>query len=1064
MLSLIAKGQADAEVQSIVPQSPTVASLIQYADCPVSCYSGVPQINIPLYEINIDNFKIPISLSYNASGIKVAQEASWVGLGWSLNAGGCIARSMLCYDDFKEYQYPGITVEAGYYEDSDITYPISDDFFSFGISLGVEGKMLVKDSEPDIFYYSFLGYSGKFILDKSRGAVLFDKSSGLQITVNSNAYQEKSFTVTAPDGTAYIFNVKEHAYQHSRSGPLHRNNLNAIKWDEDEASFEGIPYQYTSSWFLSKIITPNKREIVFSYKAEKFQSPAQESCTKYNFLSHSGVESSCGKNTAYPYYSTSKYAHETYRLDRISWDNGYIIFTTSEREDMKQDQAAPQKLQSVKVYNRAGLLVKGYDFDYSYFVGVSTGEYDYVSKRLRLDEVTDCYDPNYKYTFSYFDGTFPAKNSKDTDYWGYCNGKNYGADYYCRAVYNGKTYAGVDKSSSLIHMQTGTLKSINYPTGGTEVFTYEMNTFLNSLTIGSNPSLGPPPTIQRSYDFYLYTKDRFDEYPGYPVDTSFVFTLSQETAVCVHGFMETLNTTPQFGYDYELDIISIYRLEPNGTTKKVFGQNCSALYRQEYMFLDKRTIVLAPGTYSFLAAPAPRDTASYWNLSYEDVLPSPSDPEVNIAEGGGLRIAKIEGGGKVRTFTYKYGSILVDIVTSYIENLICPGEQYGSFHYLVQTSESTRPLSSFRNGNYVGYAEVIETIQNARGEESATHYYYHNTPEEVGEHPFLYSFINFENGLPISIEYYEGSKMVKEENFEYKVTYSPYIMAFKLVLRDIGVYRYDYRVEWYSRNMHTTRIKGGVSSYKYFSVDEQKYTYNERLLPKSMKSEFYGEWVEQKTCYPTDYTDTVCQRMVAGNIVSTPIERLSLKDGQVVSAHKVSYKDTLGMFLPAAQYTLNAPQTLPEATYQSAYKAQVYYDLYNKNGKVLQQREKGMSTVYLWSYMGEYPIAEISNTTYATVASKLSALGITVDTLCDKAILTSDDIRILNTLRDVLPQSLVTVYTYIPLVGIESITSPDGQTIYYEYDANGRLKQCYYKEGIERRVLQHYNYNYTNIH
>lgn len=76
LLSLIAKGQADAEVQSIVPQSPTVASLIQYADCPVSCYSGVPQINIPLYEVNIDNFKIPISLSYNASGIKVAQEAS----------------------------------------------------------------------------------------------------------------------------------------------------------------------------------------------------------------------------------------------------------------------------------------------------------------------------------------------------------------------------------------------------------------------------------------------------------------------------------------------------------------------------------------------------------------------------------------------------------------------------------------------------------------------------------------------------------------------------------------------------------------------------------------------------------------------------------------------------------------------------------------------------------------------------------------------------------------------------------------------------------------------------
>lgn len=77
-----------SNLPSYIPSSPTVSSLTTYADYPVSHYTGVPDISIPLYEINIDNYKLPISLSYHASGIRVNQEASWVGLGWALNAGG----------------------------------------------------------------------------------------------------------------------------------------------------------------------------------------------------------------------------------------------------------------------------------------------------------------------------------------------------------------------------------------------------------------------------------------------------------------------------------------------------------------------------------------------------------------------------------------------------------------------------------------------------------------------------------------------------------------------------------------------------------------------------------------------------------------------------------------------------------------------------------------------------------------------------------------------------------------------------------------------------------------
>ena len=85
------------ELPQITPPSPNAASLGQYGDIPVSYYTGVPNISIPLYTINSGEIKLPISLSYHSSGIKVTQEASWVGLGWALNAGGVITRSCVLY-------------------------------------------------------------------------------------------------------------------------------------------------------------------------------------------------------------------------------------------------------------------------------------------------------------------------------------------------------------------------------------------------------------------------------------------------------------------------------------------------------------------------------------------------------------------------------------------------------------------------------------------------------------------------------------------------------------------------------------------------------------------------------------------------------------------------------------------------------------------------------------------------------------------------------------------------------------------------------------------------------
>lgn len=1040
-LCTIAKGQ-DASEQQIVPQSPTVGSLMQYADCPVSYYSGTPNVNIPFYEISVDNFKLPVSLNYYASGIKVAQEASWVGLGWSLNVGGCISRSVQCYDDFLEYGYPGISVKQGYYAAADITNPASQEYYSYYYTNSGMKKHMVIDSEPDIFYYSFVGYTGKFILDKSRGAVLFNKSDGLKITVNTDASRKKYFTVVTPDGTEYVFNTKEVAHLYHQEGSLHNNNQNATTWDKDATSYVGSPVEYVSSWFLSKIVTPNGREISFSYEKELYKAPAQESCVKYNFLSYTGNTTECAQSTSYPYYSTSKAIYDTYRLSRISWDNGYVDFNSSSREDAVQTSYPLKKLDSMKAYDKAGILVKGVNLSYNYLNSTKTGTYAYVFKRLRLDAVTDVSDANQRYTFSYFGGILPAKNSKNTDYWGYYNGQNYGGDYYCSAFFNNTYYKGANKKSSLTHLKAGMLQSIQYPTGGTETFTYEENTYSGSATTSGNSE-------QQMRTLEVYNKKLIDEYPALPSTANFTFTLTQTTDVYVDGYMEVVGSNKSDGYNYSSDVV---RIRLNGSSTAKFSHTSSDLYGNDYLTISRK-VTLQAGTYVFEALlPAP-DTYVQWSVKYGIVtLPSMATE----CKGGGLRIAQIDGGGKQRKFTYSSGVILIDPVTSYQTQITCGnnGAISGTVHYLTQTSESTIPHSSFRNGNYIGYDQVKEAIGSA-----STIYSYSNQQEEqLEDHPFMITNVNFTNGLLQDIQYCQGSTVLKKEVIDYGSTYSQVIKAFKFIPGDLSSHSYDYPVEWNSKNKQTTTHKDSRN----VLVSEENYAYNAQLFPKSRKMVSDGKWKEERTLYSTDYTDALSRKMVAENYIGIPMERLSLVGGQVVAGHKVSYKDTLGMYLPAVEYILDAKSPLAENSYSSSYKAQIYYDMYNSHGKLLQKNENGTTVVYLWSYKGEYPVAEIRNATYTAVASQLSAKGIAVATLCEKQEPTSSDINALKALRTALPQAMVTVYTYKPLVGISSMTDARGVTTYYEYDAAARLKECYYKEGTTKRVLQFNEYHYTN--
>lgn len=102
LITSIARAQ---DLEKLTPPTPEVASLLKDFNIPVGYYTGVPDISIPLGDVSIKGVSFPVRLSYNASGNRVEEIASFVGLGWNVSGTPFISRSIL---DKPDGQKPGV--------------------------------------------------------------------------------------------------------------------------------------------------------------------------------------------------------------------------------------------------------------------------------------------------------------------------------------------------------------------------------------------------------------------------------------------------------------------------------------------------------------------------------------------------------------------------------------------------------------------------------------------------------------------------------------------------------------------------------------------------------------------------------------------------------------------------------------------------------------------------------------------------------------------------------------------------------------------------------------------
>jgi RHS repeat-associated protein len=513
ILPSILRGQAkDNRIGDVTMPNPTASSFGKYGDIPVSHFTGVPDISIPIHTVQVASLSLPISLSYHSSGIRMAELASWTGLGWNLNSGGVISRTVLGLPD--EHS------TAGYTRIGSQTIASNSTQAQTSTLKGINGSSLAlldaaiqsiasKDLEPDIFSFSIGGYSGKFYLDATRTPILIPKQDIKIEFDNAVNTALDYFVMVTPDGTRYIF------------GKDPNNTTDVGQYDVNYNVQTG---NTRTNWHLVKIETQDKLNwIKIAYADESYEYPMKTS--KTHFTKISTVQGAFSANTGmqsgghafiemdntlrkdyvnYMSYPVSK------RISNITTSAGNMqvdFNATVNREDLTKpissffpillEKSEPKRLESITITLTSGKATN-FAFSYGYHQDPNCTNRPH-GKRLRLLSVKETavnppagatLDEKEKppYTFQYegdddgLGNALPNRFTNAVDHWGFYNGATANDNNSFNVPQTFQTSCAVNNFSVRETNQTnesfakkGVIKKIIYPTGGSTEFVLESN-------------------------------------------------------------------------------------------------------------------------------------------------------------------------------------------------------------------------------------------------------------------------------------------------------------------------------------------------------------------------------------------------------------------------------------------------------------------------------------------------------------------------------------------------------------------------------------------------------------
>lgn len=1081
------------QLPNVIPPSPEAANAFKFSEIPVSLYTGLPNISIPLFEIESGGVKVPISISYHARGIQVAEITSRVGAGWTLNCGGMISKQVRDTDNGLHS-----TPCVDYTPDEPGTSPQTPDIYnSFSkresALLAFADASRICDITPDQYSYTVNGLSGKFLplemQPQQFNNLKFSSSSGIAAIIDDQ-------------GNKYIFDGGDDVDNTSETLQVKQTGYTRVN------GFVGAP----NTSHLGHIITATGATIEFVYETENS-----------NYYRRTNDINVAPDNVS----NVSLISSFQKRMKTIYFDEGRIEFS----------YGSAYSLDSISLYDKLGQLVKRAIFDYVNITGPTDDNISWFSlydipayTRRFLDAVhfvgkDGLFTPPYR--FEYNATPLPSRHSNSIDLWGYYNGKDNGR--FLEPLLDDRT---VDPELA----QAGMLTRIIKPEGGTIDFTYEpniaVNVFPESVAIeNTNPVVFKDvlvshldantinPTIDKETGLHIYNGGKvynnvfeISEFKTSYVKYDYEYTGVEGCPCASNSCQSTPGALCNFSaYIYHYNIATgqlgsvVARLEPG------LGQ-IIVLEPGEYIL---KVTYTEGSTYVTTAQENTFRAAIYWYESLTSYAPNELQcgnmqenyTGTKIIYAAGNRIKKIEyrdapNGAVALTKSYSY-----EDASGMTSGRILGLSAFVGVKTVAELNGSPAPVSwSFGSGgaslfttyqsNNVGYKYVTEYLGDETGNIGKTEYEYSMIYDSgrYYEFPFHAPTDNeWLRGKELSVKHYksvgDGYELVKSiENTysladQFNLSSSNQALCSHPFLKP-SVY-HDIDTDFPGGGMEKNRRyctiplsiiptmdDAGELQYKtyymtggtldlsktvttdYFddgtevsNTVEYRYDYdNHYSLAEEQRTTSTGASVLTKYFYPQDpemAAKPARQALLAKNMVGSPLVTQSFKGIEKLSELETVYKVFGADIL--------APEIIKTAKGNDVLEERLHYNKVDAaNGNVLEvQQANGIPISYIWGHNGQYPIAKIENATFQEILTALSTTEVALKSLTVAP----------ANIRQLLPNAIVTTLTYKPLVGVTSITDPKGLATTYEYDSLGRLLRVKDHEG---KILSENQYNFKN--
>ena len=1017
-------------------KSPTSADLGHYGEIPMSYYTGQSCLKVPVFSTQVRDIPLDISLSYNSSGVQINNLPGWTGHNWTLTAGGVITRTVVGDHDEKT-----LNLNSCSYKNYFQSYDYLSNLCTFDNTTGrfinsgdLKNELLSykgagRDMSPDIFTFNFMGMTGRFFMGgDGQWKIDSDCNIDVEFDVGNASNFARPFVDKYPDKTSQPTMIRGFRLRDDKgtvyefgdiaNTSLHTDGDNTTEYSMNlfaTSTADHLEPWIANAWYLKRVADKYGNTLYsFSYERGYFVTQFHNYWERTVFNNSSaffGINVGSGGDTnnySFPYMALL--CSPVY-LSKISCANGVEI--KFNRRDIGKSMYYfydERKIDNTSLISQMSRHVSGNMHNNLQFLG---GMYDNLKPFYYLQS-KNAGVTRYQWNQGNNSSESPLKSAM------LCLLDNIVVSVKDNADKFKTTYRFQYEKSPKLHLVGLTQENAN--SAATMSYRMTYNSFARL----------PQDYLSRAEDHWGYYMGH--EYDILNFQKDFSRQRDPDTATVTYGTLRSIV--------YPTGGMTVFEYEPNDYSK--------------YVVESRNALAVENGIGGGVRI---KSVTNYEDSLCSKIL-SHTEYEYKNADGtsSGVLYAK----PKYYWLDW-YGN---------------PLDEKSVVKVSVSRSTSIVPLFNSHNPS-VGYSTVTERHSDG----SYTEYSYSN--DWTGANADERFCFGINSGAPSPFDMYSeklyargeltgkkifdsDGKMVQQDTYSYersedvqqKFVLSSNIKSVNYgnsagtMLCIGGIYKLYYQKSRPALTVSRIRTEGGffTENTKYinrkFHLDMSngyKHTTDVFLLRTMLKSGGSVEPQAEKGYeYPFESNDSVEKSVSLLMFDLTPSKTRIFSDGRFVKTLYTKY----------ARFRVGNGSLCAPSQYIALYNAGkadtlVSYLGYNGTGRLIQYKAKGAAaTSLIWGWQDNYLLAKCENLPY----NAISEMSFSENNFLDVRFMTDA----MNRLRIKNPLAHITSYTYNPLYGITSVTSPAGYSEYYDYEGL-RLVNIY---DNDHKTVEHYEYNF----